>query len=150
MGIFSQHRGTESRQATSTLIAKGCAVSGELKLENDIQVDGIVNGQVNVDSTLIVSESGRVKGDVYANKLIINGIVEGNCYAEQVQVLEKGRVTGKVWSNNLSIEPGGKFFGEAAELPEKEVISLKSKTQEHQNQQKNQSSDNKSISRKQA
>lgn len=105
---------------------------------------------MNVDSTLIVSESGRVKGDVYANKLIINGIVEGNCYAEQVQVLEKGRITGKVWSNNLSIEPGGKFFGEAAELPEKEVISLKSKTQEHQNQQKNQGSDNKSISRKQA
>ncbi|MCV3264081.1 hypothetical protein OGZ01_21800 [Vibrio harveyi] len=28
----------------------------------------------------------------------------------------------------MSIEPGGKFFGEAAELPEKEVVTLKDKS----------------------
>ncbi|MGR5238325.1 bactofilin family protein [Vibrio alfacsensis] len=127
MGIFNQNRGTTRRSAASTLIAKGCAVSGELKVENDIHIDGILNGQLHVEGTLVVAESGRVKGDIFAKQLIVNGIIDGNCHAEHIQVLEKGRVSGKIWSNNLSIEPGGKFFGEAAELPDKEVVTLKSK-----------------------
>ncbi len=128
MGIFDKT--VEQRVAQQLqLIAKGCTVSGELKVENDVQIDGIVDGQLNVEGTLVVAESGRVTGDVYAKQLIINGILDGNCHAEHIQVLTKGRVSGKIWSNNLSIEPGGKFFGEAAELPEK-VVSLKGKVQE--------------------
>lgn len=125
MGIFSKNSGAKSRSAASTLIAKGCVISGKLKLENDIQVDGIVEGQLHIEGVMVVAESGRVKGEVYAKQLIVNGILEGDCHAEQIQILANGRVKGKVWSNNLSIEPGGKFFGETAELPEKEVVTLK-------------------------
>ncbi|MFZ3511505.1 polymer-forming cytoskeletal protein [Vibrio harveyi] len=128
MGIFNQNRGTTSSPTASTLIAKGCTVSGELKVESDIQIDGIVEGQLHVEGTLVVAESGRIKGDVYAKQLVINGVLDGNFHAEHIQVLAKGRVSGKIWSNNLSIEPGGKFFGEAAELPEKEVVTLKDKS----------------------
>ncbi|USD62852.1 polymer-forming cytoskeletal protein [Vibrio sp. SCSIO 43140] len=128
MGIFSKNSGTKSRSAASTLIAKGCVISGKLKLENDIQVDGVVDGQLHIEGVLVVAESGRVKGEVFAKQLVVNGILEGDCHAEQIQILANGRVKGKVWSNNLSIEPGGKFFGETAELPEKEVVSLKSQT----------------------
>ncbi|CAE6966867.1 Polymer-forming cytoskeletal [Vibrio sp. B1ASS3] len=85
---------------------------------------------MHVEGTLIVAESGRVKGDIYAKQLIVNGLLDGNCHAEHIQVLAKGRVSGKIWSNNLSIEAGGKFFGEAAELPEKEVVTLKEKSTE--------------------
>ncbi|AQM69973.1 Polymer-forming cytoskeletal [Vibrio sp. B1FIG11] len=85
---------------------------------------------MHVEGTLVVAESGRVKGDIYAKQLIVNGLLDGNCHAEHIQVLAKGRVSGKIWSNNLSIEPGGKFFGEAAELPEKEVVTLKDKSTE--------------------
>ncbi|MGR5544845.1 bactofilin family protein [Vibrio sp. PNB22_2_2] len=130
MGIFNQNRGTTSRSAASTLIAKGCTVSGELKVESDIQIDGLLSGQIHVEGTLVIAESGRVKGDIFANHLIVNGIIDGNCHSEHIQVLAKGRVSGKIWSNNLSIEPGGKFFGEAAELPDKEVVTLQSKTSE--------------------
>jgi cytoskeletal protein CcmA (bactofilin family) len=126
MGIFSKNSGTKSRSAASTLIAKGCVISGKLKLENDIQVDGIVEGQLHIEGVMVVAESGRVKGEVFAKQLIVNGILEGDCHAEQIQILANGRVKGKVWSNNLSIEPGGKFFGETAELPEKEVVTITS------------------------
>ncbi|MDF2153069.1 polymer-forming cytoskeletal protein [Vibrio sp. CAU 1672] len=128
MGIFNSNRGTKNRATASTLIAKGCTISGELKVESDIQIDGMVEGQVHVEGTLVVAETGRVKGDVYAKQLIINGMLDGKCHAENIQVLAKGRVSGTIWSNNLSIETGGKFFGEAAELPEKEVVTLKTQT----------------------
>ncbi len=95
MGIFSKNSGTKSRSAAATLIAKGCTISGKLKLESDIQVDGIVDGQVHVEGSLVVAESGRVKGEIFAKQLIVNGIVEGNCHAEHIQILANGRVKAK-------------------------------------------------------
>lgn len=79
---------------------------------------------MHVEGTLIVAESGELNGEVYAKQLIVNGLLDGNCYADRVQVLSKGSVSGKVWSSNLSIEPGGKFSGEAAEMPQTEVASF--------------------------
>ncbi|MGF1751150.1 MULTISPECIES: bactofilin family protein [Vibrio] len=127
MGIFSKNSGTTSRATTTTLIAKGCTISGKLKLENDIQVDGFLEGQVNVEGAIIIAESGRVKGEVFAKHIIINGLFEGDCHADHIQILSNGRVKGKVWSNNLSIDPGGKFFGETAELPNSDVVDLGTK-----------------------
>lgn len=130
MGIFNTNRGTSSRSAASTLIAKGCVVSGKLKLENDIQVDGVVDGQLHVEGALVIAESGCVKGEVFAKQLVVNGTLEGSCHAEHIQILAKGRVKGKIWSHNLSIEPGGKFYGETAEFPEEEVIAITAKNKD--------------------
>ncbi len=88
---------------------------------------------MHIEGVMVVAESGRVKGEVFAKQLIVNGILEGDCHAEQIQILANGRVKGKVWSNNLSIEPGGKFFGETAELPEKEVVTLTSQAKKEAN-----------------
>lgn len=130
MGIFNRNRGAKSRSAAATLIAKDCAVSGKIKVEHDIQVDGKVDGQLNVEGTLVVSESGYVKGEVIAKELIVNGTIEGTCHAESTQILSKGQVKGKIFSQNLSIEPGGKFYGETAELPEEEVVSISTKSKD--------------------
>lgn len=86
----------------------------------------MIEGQCNVQGTLIISETGRVKGEIHAERLIVNGIVEGECHAPHMQVLGKGKVNGKVRSNDLCIEPGGKFIGENSELPGNEVVQLNS------------------------
>ncbi len=126
MGIIGKNRRTKSRSAAATLIAKGCVVSGKLKLENDIQVDGVVDGQLHIEGTLVIAEAGHVKGEVFAKQIIVNGNLEGECHAQHVQILAKGQVKGKISSHNLSIEPGGKFFGETAELPKEEVVAINS------------------------
>lgn len=92
-----------------------------------MQVDGFVDGQVHIEGELIIADSGRIKGEIFAKQLIVNGIIEGNCHVEHIQILANGLVKGKVWSNNLSIEPGGKFVGETAELPDHDAVVLKPK-----------------------
>lgn len=126
MGIFNKNSKKKSRSTTTTLIAKGCTISGKLKLESDIQVDGVVDGQVHVEGSLVVAESGRIKGDIFSKHIIINGTVEGICHSEHIQILSNGLIKGKVFSNNLSIEPGGKFYGEVAELKNQEVVERNS------------------------
>ncbi len=79
---------------------------------------------MNVEGALVISESGCVKGEVFAKRLIVNGTLDGSCHAESIQILSKGQVKGKIYSENLSIEPGGKFYGETAELPKEEVVAI--------------------------
>ncbi|MDR9825772.1 polymer-forming cytoskeletal protein [Vibrio sp. FNV 38] len=126
MGFFSTNSRTESSPATSTLIAKGCHASGQLKVEGDIQIDGFVEGRIDVKGTLVVSQTGRIKGEVHTQKLIINGMVEGECKASNISVLAKGRLSAKVSCNELCIEPGGKFIGENTELPQSDVAPITS------------------------
>lgn len=134
MGIFSRQSGVTGQQSATTLITKGCFVTGELKLESDIQIDGIIEGQIHVSKTLVVSESGQVKGDIFASKVVINGIFEGTCSADKIEVLAKGRVSGTIYTDDLSIEQGGKFNGvthpaKPKEQPvEQHVVEIKSTT----------------------
>ena len=101
MGILSKNSGKKSNAASATLIAKGCTVNGKIKLESNMQGDGFGDGQVHIEGELIIADSGRIKGEIFAKQLIVNGIIEGNCHVEHIQILAIGLVKGKVWSNNL-------------------------------------------------
>jgi cytoskeletal protein CcmA (bactofilin family) len=89
-----------------------------------MQVDGVIDGQVHVEKTLIVSRSGRVTGEIYAGKIIVNGIVDGSCYASSIEILENGSVTGTIYTDDLCIERGGKFKGDTHPAVKDEVIEI--------------------------
>ncbi|WP_084193202.1 bactofilin family protein [Vibrio aerogenes] len=111
MGIFGGQNRAQGQRSTTTVIAKGCTLNGQIKLESDIHVDGTVEGQIDVVKTLVISETGFIKGEVHADRVIINGEFEGTCYADNIEILSCGRVSGTIYSDNLSIERGGKFNG---------------------------------------
>ncbi|MGF1856029.1 polymer-forming cytoskeletal protein [Vibrio anguillarum] len=100
-------------------------MSGELRLESDIQIDGSVEGQLHVDKTIVISETGTVNGELYAGHIIINGEFQGTCHATKIEILSKGSVTGSIYSDDLSIEQGGRFNGVTYPAPEKQVVELK-------------------------
>ncbi len=52
MGIFSKQGRVKSQQSATTVIAKGCNITGELQLACDIQVDGIIEGKLRLEKTL--------------------------------------------------------------------------------------------------
>lgn len=127
MGIFNKQSGTTSQHATTTVIAKGCNITGELQLACDIQVDGIIEGKLRLEKTLIVSDSGRLNGEIYADKIIVNGLIEGTCYANAIEILDKGKVTGTIYCDDLSIERGGSFLGSTYPAEKEQVITLEPK-----------------------
>ncbi|PST91097.1 bactofilin family protein [Photobacterium jeanii] len=124
MGIFNKQGGTPSQHATTTVIAKGCNITGELQLACDIQVDGIIEGKLRLEKTLIVSNSGRLKGEIFADKIIVNGLIEGTCYANAIEILDKGKVSGTIYCDDLSIERGGCFLGSTHPAEQEQVIEL--------------------------
>ena len=128
MGIFSKQGRVSSESSATTVIAKGCVINGQLRLENDVQIDGRIEGTLNVGHTVIISESGLIKGEVFAERVIVNGIFEGTCHAGVIEILSNGYIKGTIYSDNLSIESGGRFHGvtHASEqsLSEQQVMAI--------------------------
>ena len=124
MGLFSKHAGNQGKHTVTTVIAQGCTVNGHIRLSGDIQVDGYVEGKIVCDRSLIISASGRVKGEVTADKIIINGLFDGECYANSVEILPQGKAHGIIHCDDLSIERGGSFLGKTLPTSTEDVISL--------------------------
>ncbi|OAN11734.1 hypothetical protein A3K86_21885 [Photobacterium jeanii] len=89
-----------------------------------MQVDGIIEGKLRLEKTLIVSNSGRLKGEIFADKIIVNGLIEGTCYANAIEILDKGKVSGTIYCDDLSIERGGCFLGSTHPAEQEQVIEL--------------------------
>ncbi|MXY05007.1 MAG: polymer-forming cytoskeletal protein, partial [Gammaproteobacteria bacterium] len=90
---------TESDKGV-TLIAKNARLEGEITFDNELYVYGQVNGNIRAGgdkATLVIGDQGRVKGDVRAPVVVINGEFEGTVFASSKVVLaEKARVSGNL------------------------------------------------------
>lgn len=117
MGFFSNHAANQGKHAVTTVIAEGCSLHGHCRVSSDLQIDGELEGDIACQSTVIISSSGQVKGDINADKVIINGLFEGRIIAKTIEVLTSGKAQGVIQTDNLCIERGGCFVGETLPAP---------------------------------
>jgi len=97
---------------SSTVIAAGATVSGTLRGEGIIQVEGTVEGEIDLRGAVIVTPSGLVKGPVTADVLRIAGRIEGNVIANERVLLQKtGSLEGDMTTPSLEVEDGGRLNG---------------------------------------
>ena len=96
----------------ATSIDASITVKGEILGDEDVTVDGRVEGIVNLTRDLVVGKSGVVEADVRAAAVVIHGRVTGNIAAEQkVEILSSGRLEGNIKSPKIVIAEGAHFKG---------------------------------------
>jgi len=61
----------------------------------------------------VIGKKGCIKGDLKAEKLVINGEFEGSADCSYVEVLAGGRFIGNVLSKELMIESKAYFQGQS-------------------------------------
>lgn len=114
---------------TNTVIAKDLTVTGTLRGDGVVQIEGRVEGEVSLKGYVIVSPTGVIKGPVEADVIRIAGIVEGNIIAHDHLRLEKtGSVLGDVTTDSFVIEDGGRLNGRTTMV--KEAQSAQNSVQE--------------------
>ena len=97
---------------SSTVIAAGAAVSGTLRGDGIIQVEGTVEGEIELKGAVIVTPTGLVKGPVTAEVVRVAGRIEGNISAKERLLLQKtGTIEGDISTPALEVEDGGTFNG---------------------------------------
>ena len=85
---------------------------GELSAQEDLIVQGSVEGSITHTQSLTMGMDGSMKGDIRARVIIIDGKVEGDMYAtESVNIRATAKVKGNVFAPRVAISDGAFFQG---------------------------------------
>jgi cytoskeletal protein CcmA (bactofilin family) len=96
----------------NTIIGKGSAISGNMKVNGFIRIDGDIDGNLETDGNVIVGENARIRGDLTAKSVIIGGIIKGNITAnESVKILAEAAVIGDVISRKVQVDGSAIIHG---------------------------------------
>lgn len=112
--------GTAPRGRATAVIGPSIQIEGTLRGQEDVSVEGEVTGTIQLQSnTLTVGTQGKIKADVYAHTIFVEGTVEGDLFgSEQVIVRKSAKVRGNITSPRVSLEDGATFKGSIEMDPE--------------------------------
>ncbi len=95
-----------------TIIGPNTRISGEMRGNEDVIVQGRVEGRVVLDAIFTIEESAIVQADVEARVVLISGILVGNVSAsENIRLAEKARVVGDLTAPRVVMEDGATYKG---------------------------------------
>ena len=105
----------------NTIIGKGSSITGNLRINGFVRLDGDINGNLETDGNIIIGDTARIKGDVKAKAVIVGGIVVGNIISqESVKLLSNSAVLGDVISRKVQIEDKATFHGHCISIKDEE------------------------------
>ncbi|CAM3974595.1 hypothetical protein CAHE111092_00670 [Campylobacter hepaticus] len=76
-----------------------------------LHVDGELSGVIHSESIVVIGKNGNLKGELQADKIVVNGYFEGQLEASSLEILSGGVVNGDIIIQKISIENGGRFNG---------------------------------------
>jgi len=98
--------------SSASIITPGTSIKGEIRCEGNILLNGDFEGTIISQSEVVVGKSGRVTGEIQAQKLLVSGEFRGSYIGEVIDIMPYGKVYGDVCVNNIIIEPNAVFEGE--------------------------------------
>jgi len=97
----------------STVIGKSVVIRGGLSGNEDLYIDGDVEGTVTLpDSRLTIGPNARVRADINAREVVVFGNLTGNIQATgRVELRQSALVSGDILAGRLSIEESAVLTG---------------------------------------
>lgn len=118
--------GRKTKSTIDSLIGISTSIEGNVHFKGGLRIDGIVKGNVVADSgepsILVISEHGRVEGEVRVAHLVVNGEILGPVFSSELLELQpRARITGDVNYKALEMHGGalvsGKLTHDQADEP---------------------------------
>lgn len=95
-----------------TIIGTGSTVRGIIEGDEDLVVEGRVEGTISVTKSLVVDPGGTVQAEVSCRTVVIHGVLLGNIEAsESVRIAGGGRMAGDIHAPEVVLEEGAAFNG---------------------------------------
>ncbi len=111
---------TPSRARVTAVIGPSIQIDGTLRGQEDLYVEGEVTGTIQLQNhTLTIGAQGKIKADVYAHTVFVEGSMDGDLFGtEQVIVRKSAKVRGNITSPRVTLEDGAAFKGSIEMDPE--------------------------------
>src|SRR3954463_2575841 len=94
-------------------LGRSVFIRGELSGSEDVFVDGQVEGTIQLNgNSLTIGPNGRIRANITAKSVTVNGSVDGNIEAgERTDLRKTAVVKGDVHTRRIAIEEGAYFTG---------------------------------------
>jgi cytoskeletal protein CcmA (bactofilin family) len=97
---------------SATIICTGTTLHGDVTSDNDLRIDGTIQGNVTSSAKVIVGNTGYIEGNIDGQQADINGKVVGNILAKELlQLRGQCDVQGNITAAKLQVEPTATFNG---------------------------------------
>lgn len=104
------------------LIGHGTEITGDIKSDGDIRIDGALNGNLITVGKVVIGETGKVKGEIDCRNSDVSGVIEGKIdVSELLSLKNTSRINGDITAKRLAIEPGAVFTGTCKMEPSKNL-----------------------------
>lgn len=96
----------------NTIIGINTTFRGNFVVEGPLRIDGNYEGDVKSMDMIIVGSSGKVKGNIYGEIVVVGGGVRGNIFAiREIILLSTAKVIGDLTSQKILIDEGARLKG---------------------------------------
>ncbi len=103
---------------TTNILASDVEIKGSIKFQNDLTIDGKVEGEIISPGTLTVGENAEIRGEIKTKGVTVFGKVHGNITVEERCELKSHAVLhGDLKAARLVIEDGATFVGKSEVTP---------------------------------
>lgn len=100
------------QKTETTAIFDGISVVGNVKGSHNLYLNGQFEGTIDLTALLLVGKTGKLKGKVKAEYVIIEGELEGKVIAnEKVELRDGGKCKGEILAPSVMISDNSFFDG---------------------------------------
>jgi cytoskeletal protein CcmA (bactofilin family) len=104
---------SEEVETGETVVGPAIAIRGRIEGEEDLRVEGRVEGSISLTETLYVEPGGVVLAQIEARDVVISGIVIGDISAANSVTLNKNaKLVGNIAAPRIIIADGASFRGD--------------------------------------
>src|SRR5688572_13555333 len=97
---------------TAGVIGRGLFIRGELHGEEDLIIEGRVEGEITLKKHLVIESTGIILADIQTENITIKGEMRGNMIAtDKVEIHAKARAVDDITASRRVIEDGAQFKG---------------------------------------
>lgn len=116
-----------------SILSSSAVVKGEINIEDDLRIDGNLDGNIHSKGKVVIGPDGCVKGKITGKSVEVTGKVLGDVTVSEIVILRASSYyEGQIVARNIEIEAGASFFGncrmdeDKKEKPEKSNGTLAS------------------------
>jgi len=111
--MFFKKVAEQALNAPNTVIGEGMTIEAiRITGSESVRVDGTYKGNIEIDGSLVLGDSGSIIGDVEASYFLVAGEMTGNVKCNtQLHFASTAKVIGDIEAQSLIVDEGSQVTG---------------------------------------
>ena len=95
------------------VVSKDTTIEGSFGADQDVRLDGVIKGDVKCAKRLVMGQTGKVEGTVFAESAVIMGTIEGEITVNGFLHLHPtAKVNGNLKAKTMKVDEGAQYTGQ--------------------------------------